>query len=702
MTSFPQYTASFGEKIDVSGLAADLWLPDIATLAGGRTAVVWTEEKNSGIWLRLFDENGMPEASAVRVSAPEERANRPSVAQLENGEIVVTYTSLAGGVFVPIVLRKFSPDGTPTGASSVLVDSENHSFLGPETLALSGGGSLTVFTAGGSLDGDSFGVFGQFADVSGAPIGLTFQINQTTESFQSSGDLTELDDGTVVITWRSRNVDGSFYAVMARHYDSSGNPLGDEFRVNQYRSMSQQNPDVTVLSDGTYVVTWESDGQDGSGDGVYARLFDADGTPRGSEFRVNTTVSNDQNSSSVAAIPNGGFVVVWMHEIVNDTTEIRMQEYNAAGDRVGVETILASSPTGVHTAPEIVVGEDGAARLIWLHTVQNSGVGSVFLSVTGLQLEGTTNNDLLSGTARNDGLHGLFGDDELLGEGGDDRLIGGQGNDTIDGGSGIDTAFYSGPQNAYTLTLRPTALSLFDRRFDGDGTDALVDLEFLDFDANIFETPFDLQKFTGVQALSEADFNSFIELYIAYFDRAPDAVGLNFWSTAFADGTTLAEMATLFIDQPETRTLYPETLSNEDFATAVYENVLGRVPDQAGFDFWVNVLNNGSVGRDGFILSVLDGAKAPPPENAGQEFIQQQLADRQYLADKTDIGAYFSVHKGMSNVSNASAVMALYDGTQTGLDASVAAIDNFYADALDPMTGEFLMPLIGVIDEPFS
>ena len=78
------------------------------------------------------------------------------------------------------------------------------------------------------------------------------------------------------------------------------------------------------------------------------------------------------------------------------------------------------------------------------------------------------------------------------------------------------------------------------------------------------------------------------------------------------------------------------------------------------------------------------------------------MADRQYLADKTDIGAYFSVHKGMSNVSNASAAMALFDGTQAGLDASVAAIDNFYADALDPITGEFLMPLIGVIDEPFD
>lgn len=702
MTSILQYSASFGEKIDVSGLTADLWSPDITALAGGRTAVVWTEDKNAGIWLRLFDENDMPEGSAVRVTAPEERANRPAVAQLENGEIVVTYTSLAGGVFAPIAHRKFGPDGTPTGASNLLVDSESHSFLGPETLALSGGGSLTVFTATGSLDGDSFGVFGQFADVSGAPVGPTFQINQTTEDFQSFGDLTELDDGTIVVTWRSKNVDGSFYAVMARHYDSSGNPLGDEFRVNQYSWMSQQNPDVTALSNGTYVVTWESSGQDGSGDGVYARLFNVDGTPIGNEFRINTTLANDQNSSSVAAKPDGGFVVVWMHEVFSDTTEIRMQEYNAAGERVGVESILADSPTGVHTAPKIVIGDDGAGRLIWFQTVQNSGVSTVFLSVTGLQLKGTTNNDLLAGTARNDGLSGLFGDDELLGEGGDDRLLGGQGTDTLDGGSGIDTAIYSGHQNAYTLTQSPSGLSLTDRRLDGEGTDTLVGLEFLDFSSNIFGGAFDLQKFGGTVALDPGLFSEIIQLYIAYFNRAPDAIGLNFWATEYAEGgLSLEQMAAYFNDQDETRSTYPTTLTNGEFVTAIYGNVLGRAPDQEGFDFWVPILDAGSLGRETFILAILEGAKRSPTPDDSAELVANLAADKQYLSNKVDIGAYFAVHKGMSDTANASSAMSLFDGTQAGIEAAVDAIDTFALAALDADSGEFLMPLVGVLDDPF-
>jgi hypothetical protein len=165
---------------------------------------------------------------------------------------------------------------------------------------------------------------------------------------------------------------------------------------------------------------------------------------------------------------------------------------------------------------------------------------------------------------------------------------------------------------------------------------------------------------------------------------------------------TLQQSASFFIDQPETRETYPSDLSNTDVATAVYNNVLGRIPDQAGFDFWVDALDSGGVSRDQFILAILGGAKAAPPAGATQDFINQQLADQAYLANKTDIGAYFAVHKGMSDVDNASAAMAIFDGSGTSVTAAVAQIDTFHNAALNPNSGEFLMPIVGVLDDPFS
>jgi uncharacterized protein (DUF1810 family) len=98
---------------------------------------------------------------------------------------------------------------------------------------------------------------------------------------------------------------------------------------------------------------------------------------------------------------------------------------------------------------------------------------------------------------------------------------------------------------------------------------------------------------------------------------------------------------------------------------------------------------------------VLQGAKSELKLEEGQAFVDQQILDRAYLETKTDIGAYFAVHKGMSDVSNATAAMALFDGTAPSVNNVIEAIEGYYTDALDPVNGEFLMQVVGVLDDPF-
>ena len=294
--------------------------------------------------------------------------------------------------------------------------------------------------------------------------------------------------------------------------------------------------------------------------------------------------------------------------------------------------------------------------------------------------------ETINGTAGPDILLGTEGADSIFAMEGNDTVTGAKGDDLINGGSGVDTAKYSGPQSSYTLTLSATGTTITDRRVNGDGTDVLEVIELLDFETT---DVFDLTIFGGAAGLSQSQFESIIELYTAIFDRAPDAVGLNFWGTAFANGLSLEDMAALFMDQSETRDRYPEGLGNDVFATAVYNNVLGRDPDGPGLTFWVKALDTGSVSRDHFILQLLGG-------------VQDGTPDADYLSAKTDIGAYFAVIKGMSDTASASDVMALFDGTEAGLLEAVAAINEAYIDALDAEGGEFLMPLVGVLDDPFS
>ena len=65
-----------------------------------------------------------------------------------------------------------------------------------------------------------------------------------------------------------------------------------EFRVSTTTVNDQDDSAVTVLPDGGFIVTWGSEGQDGSGTGVYAQRYDAAGTPIG--LRVTGTAGADQ------------------------------------------------------------------------------------------------------------------------------------------------------------------------------------------------------------------------------------------------------------------------------------------------------------------------------------------------------------------------------------------------------------------------
>lgn len=294
--------------------------------------------------------------------------------------------------------------------------------------------------------------------------------------------------------------------------------------------------------------------------------------------------------------------------------------------------------------------------------------------------------------------------EHYIGTSGVDLVIAGYGDQIINGGSGVDTVSYTGHQNSYTLALSADRTALIDRRPEQNGTDTLVDIEFLSFDTGIRADAFDLSLFGGSAQLAEADMLNMVELYIAYFNRAPDAMGLNYWGTEFSKGYSLPEMAESFFVQPETRGTYEAALDAEGaltdadaFVAAVYNNVLGRTADQSGFDYWVNELqNNPDITVGIFILAILNGAKYPSNPTP------QSALDQQYLETKTGLGAYFAVIKGMSNVEHAVEVMGHYDGTEAGIEAAINATDSFYDDALDATHGEFLMPLIGVLDDPFA
>mgnify|MGYP006286516801 FL=1 len=284
---------------------------------------------------------------------------------------------------------------------------------------------------------------------------------------------------------------------------------------------------------------------------------------------------------------------------------------------------------------------------------------------------------------------GAPADGTLLGTPEADTLVAQAGLQMIDGLADDDTVELPGNQRDYTLTLTPEGTTITDRSEGGLGTIELDNIESLDFgtDLPVFGDEMDLEAFTGHVGLDAATLEALITMYIAYYNRAPDAIGLGFWGTAYANGMSMEEIAAEFATQPETMAFYADKVSNISFTSAVYENVLGRSADSDGLRYWADELDVGNMTRSDAILRILEGVEAGSDDAA-------------YLETKTDIGALFAVQFGMSNVDDANAVMQEYDGSAASVESAVDTAEALFTAASGADGGDFLMPLVGVLDDP--
>ncbi len=107
--------------------------------------------------------------------------------------------------------------------------------------------------------------------------------------------------------------------------------------------------------------------------------------------------------------------------------------------------------------------------------------------------------------------------------------------------------------------------------------------------ADVTKAFFDSPEFQGTIA-------PVTRLYFAYFNRIPDLFGFEYWLAAYRSGTSLNDISQAFASSPEFIATYG-SLDNTQFVTLVYQNVLGRAPDAPGLAYWVGQLNGGFMTR---------------------------------------------------------------------------------------------------------
>ena len=145
---------------------------------------------------------------------------------------------------------------------------------------------------------------------------------------------------------------------------------------------------------------------------------------------------------------------------------------------------------------------------------------------------------------------------------------------------------------------------------------------------------------------TEAQINAIVGLYVAYFDRAPDPAGLQFWIDQLDNGRDFTTISQDFADSAEAQAIYPYlsddndlgTISPVAFITNIYANLFGRVPDQAGLEFWTEVLESGAVAPGDMVEAISLGAKDNLNDNG--------FFDRSVLDNKIECARYFTDQAG--------------------------------------------------------
>jgi hypothetical protein len=217
------------------------------------------------------------------------------------------------------------------------------------------------------------------AAAQGDPLGPEFRVNTFTTALQDNSAVASDASGNFVVVWQSFGQDGSYFGVFGQRYDSSGVPLGPEFRVNAQSSGQQRNPSVASDSTGNFIVVWDSYPQDGFGGGIFGRRYASSGAALGPEFRVNTAVIDNQYFASVASDSSGNFVVVWEswgHD--GDNYGVFGQRYASSGTPLGPEFRVNTYTTNYQRRPSVAADALGNFVVAWGSQAQDASDYGVF------------------------------------------------------------------------------------------------------------------------------------------------------------------------------------------------------------------------------------------------------------------------------------------------------------------------------------
>jgi len=305
----------------------------VAMNASGNFVICWDDQRNGDydVYAQRYDASGTPQGANFRVNDDVGTSQqwRVEVAMDQAGNSVICWED-ERNIDPDIYAQQYDSAGIPQGANFMVNDDALGVGNQDPALGMDNAGNFVIcwedYRDGGA------NIYAQLYDASGIPQGANFMVNDVSVGSPYATSA-EMDPGGnyFLLTWTDyRNYEPDIYA---QRYDAAGNPIGPNFRVDDYPGADHYYSEVAIDSSGNSVFCW-MDSRNGTMD-IYAQRYDAAGIPQGANFLVSDDPGfEDQLFPGVEMDNSGNSVIIWM-DSRNGTMDIYAQRYDAAGNPIG-------------------------------------------------------------------------------------------------------------------------------------------------------------------------------------------------------------------------------------------------------------------------------------------------------------------------------------------------------------------------------
>ena len=324
---------------------------DVVTTQGGRKVLAWSQLGGSGtiICIQYIEEDDVQRTPPRLANQSGAVNDQPSISADDRGNISIfwrqgagTSVTLADGKVVAlgteaIVGRFFDNDSTQATTQDIVISESAAPKVDPKATTDKNGMTVVIWNEDEVVKARRLGPGGK-------GMGPIFDVNDSSASGAEKASVDSTASGEFVVVWKETR---SGQGIRAQRYDDSGKSMGSPIVVTA--AGAAVTPVVAVADDGGFAVAWESAGN------ILARSYDSDGEPRQSPFLVNQTFLGTQRRPAIDANAEGDFAIVWESDLAAKGASAQASSAQS-GSLVG----RFFDPTGTAETDEFEVATDVA------------------------------------------------------------------------------------------------------------------------------------------------------------------------------------------------------------------------------------------------------------------------------------------------------------------------------------------------------